>query len=471
MKKIISLLFVGAMIFTFTACSNTENSVNDSVDENSHSQISDNTLSEDATKMSASVDGGIFIITEDGERTTYEFYHPELEKILYEKDGEIEIYHMLEGEGEGSYITSNNYGEFYSTPHRVSAHYEEDDDEFWATYQDEDEEYHFPDYIFEDNTLTWIFTEQNYKPSEYELIIIRLETDSYGFDYKGYFMPDEFSNANEVVEFADPTVEAIVRCMLEQQKYPIPLEDLADITEFGTLPSLSIEESIKYGITDANGNITITTLDDLKHMPNITSIALSDCGITDISPLSELKKLNYINLNRNEITDISALSSLEHLTKLKVTENKITEVPVLNSYNSLESMELTDNNITDLSNLSNLTKLSFLAAGNNEIVTLPTVSNMTSLSELYLSENQISDLTPLSNAPALMRLSLESNNVTDATPLTTIEPLYLIVLTNNPISDISPLGRMANLTDLMLGYTNVTDFSSVAHLGERLWIG
>ncbi len=471
MKKIISLLFITGVIFSFAACSNTENSANGSANESDDSKISDSKLSENATKMSAAIDDGIFIITEDNDKTIYEFYHPKIEEILYDRDGDIEIFHMIEGDGDGRYSVSNQYGEFYSSPHRVSAHYEEDDDEFWAIYQDEDEEYHFPEYVFEDNTISWIFTEQNYKPSEYKAIIIRLETDDGRFYYNGFFMVDEFSDATDVVEFADPTVELIVRTMLEQQKYPVPVEDLAEITEFGTLPSIPIEERIAYGIADKDGNITIATLEDLKYMPNLSRIFLSDCGITDISPLSELKKLTEINLNENEITDISALGSLEHLTKVRIKDNKITGVPVFSSYDSLESLDLTNNNITDISNLSNLTKISFLAAEENQIVTLPNAAGMTSLIDLHLDENQISDLTPLSNAPALESLGLHTNNVTDVTPLTTIEHLNTIILTNNPISDISPLGEMASLTDLLIGDTNVTDFSAVAHLGDALWVG
>ncbi len=433
-----------------------------------NAEVLSDSLNESETTTTATVNGATFTIREELGRTLYEFYHPELEDIIYNRDGNIDIYYMLEGEGEGSYTTSTNSNKYYSTPTRVSAHYEEDDDEFWAIYQDEDEEYQFPDNSFTNNTIAWIFTEPNYKPAEYEFIAIQLTADGDPFYYNAHFTNDIFLDESLIVNFTEPTVEAMIRYYYGNSTEPILKEMLEGVTSIDFLSYVEPSELIDAGIANENGEITISTLDDFKHMPNLERLELTGCEISDISSLSELKKLTRLNLSNNNISDISALSELENLTSLALDGNKIANLPQLSSKN-LISLSVSENNLSDINAISNLSSLEYLYAFNNQIAALPDFSGLTALYELSLGENKITDLTPLSNAPNLTRISLGSNNITDVMPLSKIASLEAIFISDNPISDVSSLGQLQNLNQLDLNGTDVTDFSAVDYLGPALW--
>ncbi len=198
MKRLIGLVLILAITFSLAACSNTENLTEDvqtdsAVDENNSEdeteQIQSTQLNEVESSVTATINGGTFTITEELDKTIYEFYHPELAGVFKNKDGNVDIYYMLEGDEGGWYSTSG----YYSVPFLIQASFDEENNEFQAIlHNGVTDEIASVDYIFEDNTIKLIFTELNYKPAEYEFILISMSTDDNNFYYEGHFTEEVF---------------------------------------------------------------------------------------------------------------------------------------------------------------------------------------------------------------------------------------------------------------------------------------
>ncbi len=513
MKKLISLLLALGMIFSITSCS-TQGDLGESVSsENEQSQTLNNSLNQEESTETADVGEGTFTITKEFDKTIYEFHHPELENILYDRDGDINIYYMVEGDGDGNYTFSNGSGKYYSASTNVSAHYEEDDDEFWAIYQDEADEYHFPDYSFEDNTITWIFTVPNYEPSEYDFMLINLSAGEDLFYYEGHF---EFSNKvreNEgyVIEWVDPLMEQAIRHAINIPEGDIWSSDALDVKELSLQEGLefaSPTEFVEVEIHDGEHSHVVDeivetvdiSLEDLRHFTNLTRLDFGGMGkhsisdlsplaelknlerlsitygggemgenkdtakIGDISPIAELDKLEVLYLENIKLTDLSALDGLDNLIRLSLGENLISDLTPISNLPNLIDLSIYDNKITDLSPLSTLPKLQYLLIGQNELSDLSPLSAITSLTSLGMYETNVTSLTPLSSLENLESLNLsdlELQNLNGLEECTALRSLYIEALPN--LNDISALGKLQNLEIVCLKSTSVTDISALAN--------
>ena len=170
-----------------------------------------------------------------------------------------------------------------------------------------------------------------------------------------FLLPASPANADEVVTFPDPNLEASIRKVIGKpagEIYQSDLDGLRDLVAAGE------------GITDLTG---------LEHCTSLDKLALAINPISDISPLSDLTSLTWLWLSVMELSDISPLSNLTSLGRL----------------------ELYNNHISDISPLSNLTSLTWLWLQRNGISDISPLSNLTSLENLDLSWNPISDIEPL----------------------------------------------------------------------------
>jgi len=160
---------------------------------------------------------------------------------------------------------------------------------------------------------------------------------------------------DEVVNFPDPNLEAVIRGAIGKPTGDIYQSDLAGLTRLVALDR---------DIIDLTG---------LECCTSLTTLLLPKNQISDIAPLSNLTSLLTLYLSGNRISDISALSSLTSLTILDLRTNQISDISALSSLTSLTNLYLYNNQISDVSPLSSLT----------------------SLTKLYLNDNQISDVSPL----------------------------------------------------------------------------
>lgn len=145
-----------------------------------------------------------------------------------------------------------------------------------------------------------------------------------------FLVPASPANADEVVTFPDPNLEASIRKDINKPTGDIlqsDLDGLRDLVAAGE------------GITDLTG---------LEHCTSLDKLCLAINPISDISPLSDLTSLTWLWLSVTEISDISPLSNLTSLTWLWLNRNEISDISPLVKLTSLENLDLSWNPISDI---------------------------------------------------------------------------------------------------------------------------
>ncbi len=280
-----------------------------------------------------------------------------------------------------------------------------------------------------------------------------------------------------------------------------------DINEVVTFAESALEQAIRDQLAIPTGNVTENDL------LLLTSVVVTDAGITDISGLEYCTALLGLDLSDNQITDISPLAGCVNLLGLGLSNNRITDISVLENLTDLVSLDISNNQITDISplvdntglgagdtinlvnnsldenDLTDILSIETLGAtithsigGGGLLVVFPdsgleqkireTISKATgdifdvdlaALSSLDATSSSISDLTGLEQCPVLGVLELAHNQVTDIEALADITTLTGLSLFNNPVSDISALENLPNLVILGLNNTQVADITPLVN--------
>jgi len=126
-----------------------------------------------------------------------------------------------------------------------------------------------------------------------------------------FLLPASPANADEVVNFPDPNLEAVIRLTIGK-------------------PTGEIYQSDLYGLTDLSAaGKGITDLTGLEHCTSLDKLALALNQISDISPLSTLTSLTWLWIQVNQISDISPLVKLTNLNNLDLSWNRISDIEPL----------------------------------------------------------------------------------------------------------------------------------------------
>ncbi len=191
---------------------------------------------------------------------------------------------------------------------------------------------------------------------------------------------------------------------------------------------------------------SIDNLSGLEYATNLTTLSLSNHGVSNLTPIQNLSQLTTLNLrNNDDISDFTPISNLTNLTSLDLTNTHISDISSLRDLTKLEILYIGgesaayDAELSDISPLANLTELTSLNLGNTNVSNLTPLSNLTKLTRLLLQGNEISNISPLANLTELTSLYLYDNNIRDVSPLSSLINLILLYLKGNPILDTSPI--------------------------------
>ena len=266
----------------------------------------------------------------------------------------------------------------------------------------------------------------------------------------------------EPATFADPAMEKAVREALgvESSKL-LYTDDLWEITEF-TVPE---------GVTDYSDlqlmpylrkltihGQTLTSLQNLVTLNRLETLDLSGCQLPadSLSALAQLPSLTSLNLSDCGLTTISALSSVQTLTHLDLSNNTIRHLEPISHMTSLRQINLIHNVVSDLSDLSGLYNLESLNVSYNALTTLAPLASCSKLTRLEASNNQITTLDGLDQLSLLSYLSLDHNQLTSISKLGSCGELTELHVANNQLTDISVLGTLVKLDLLDFAYNQVT---------------
>lgn len=154
--------------------------------------------------------------------------------------------------------------------------------------------------------------------------------------------------------------------------------------------------------------------------------------------------------------DREAIASLSQLTTLSLTNCGITDVSFLSSLTRLRTLYLSGNRITDLTPLTSLTALRTLYLDNNPLTDLTPLTRLTALTTLSMQGVSVADyvLEDLQAAMPQCRIFNDST-VEGARPISLggvafTEDVELLDLSNRGISDISKLSYCLKLQELNL---------------------
>lgn len=230
--------------------------------------------------------------------------------------------------------------------------------------------------------------------------------------------------------------------------------DFSPISQLSSLRTLSLPGC----------SIDAVELEAFGTMTNLTSLNLSDCGLSSAAALSNLTNLETLILANNSIGNLSALEGLTKLKKLDLTRNAVTSLAVLVDLPTLEWLGLAHNPIDTLTPASGCKNMRWLDVTGCGISDLNPVGNMADLNELYASSNEISDISVLSGCPALVKLDLSDNLISDVSVLSGLTALTQANFNYNVITALPVMPAESPLFDLSVSHNKLTDVSGLAEM-------
>lgn len=139
------------------------------------------------------------------------------------------------------------------------------------------------------------------------------------------------TEAAEIVTFADPVLEAMVRGSMGKPDGDITLEEAKSVTRLDLSGEWQSYLSDGAPIRDIGG---------LEFFENLESLNLSNNEISDIAPLAALTKLKLLDLSGCAAQDYAPLSALTNLEYLTLENSSLSDVTPLIGLTSLKYLFL-----------------------------------------------------------------------------------------------------------------------------------
>lgn len=298
------------------------------------------------------------------------------------------------------------------------------------------------------------------------------------------------SDGSTVIKFRDNQFERAVRNKVGIQDREIHYSDLKNVT------SLDLSNQ---GITDISG---------IQNFVNLKRLDLSYNSIEDISQLIALTQLEELNLSHNIIEDVSYISNLSSLKVLNLSDNLIDDLDhsrrlykddddddkyerlsdnVFTKLTKLVSLDLSNvdeksnsypyyysgdrNKISSVDNLEDLVNLTYLNLQGTSVSDLSDLEKLTKLDTLNISHSSISDLDDLEDLKNITHLDISYNslNSTDVKTLRQLTKLKYLDASNNDIDDVSVLRGLGSLTTLYIEDNPIKDYTPILDVSRSLY--
>lgn len=296
------------------------------------------------------------------------------------------------------------------------------------------------------------------------------------------------------VQFSSPLIEKAVRLELgKDEEEPILRGELALVQQVLICGDTAIDSLVRYrqycgeyyvdGAPIASRG-DIVSLEDLKKLPNLTTLVLDRQNIEDISALSGLP-IRTLGLCGNRISDLSALEGCTGLQSLRIEHNPLEDAQSLASLKDLEVLDISFTQIDDISPiaglpirelylietpvgdyapLGELAVLEKFAARYLTAEGVDVVGTLTSLKDLTVYQSGVRSLDPLLALTSLENLDLNSNGLSDLSNIDRFPQLRNIGLGTNPIESLAPLAGLPMLTSVDITNSDIRDLSPLIDL-------
>ncbi|MCD8022371.1 MAG: hypothetical protein LUF30_05175 [Lachnospiraceae bacterium] len=289
--------------------------------------------------------------------------------------------------------------------------------------------------------------------------------------------------ASSEYTFAEPLIEEAVRKQLNiADTEPVTEADLEKVVSLhifglqiyssedeiyfqGAYPYVYNSEMQESGLYEQTG--TISSLEDITHMPNLRTLCLYRQQITDISVLAdESLGITELGLGYNSLTDLSPLTGNNtivylNLAALSISDDTVTEV--ISTMSSLQTLNISSTGIRSLNGLENcpITDLNIFDVELDNYTELALLEGLTDLEISYLTGSIVQALTGL----PLKSLIVHNPNGYSLEVLSALADLeYLCVY--DPYMSTFTFGQvdLPSLKTLEIKNTVITDFYDLAAL-------
>ena len=197
-------------------------------------------------------------------------------------------------------------------------------------------------------------------------------------------------------------------------------------------------------------------------LPKLTSLTLSNCGLSGIDNLSAAENLTYLDLSCNSIRDFTGLSFLKGLTYLDLSENALTSLNAVSSLSSLLTLNVSYNSLTSVSPVAGCTQLTSLNLSNNMISSLEGVESLLSLEYLDASYNKLTGVHPVSSCTKLLTLDVSSNALTDISSLSALTAMETFRFSRNQVSVLPNWGKTCALITIDGSYNKISIIAALS---------
>lgn len=193
---------------------------------------------------------------------------------------------------------------------------------------------------------------------------------------------------------------------------------------------------------------SLSSLEDVKLLPNLRVISIAAERISDITPLSGLAFLEKIEFKCNLIRDISPLEGINTLNCAGLSENPVYDISPLAACTNLSFLDLCNAHNYEPSALERIGDLAFLDIANqtNSYEYL----GIKRIVELKLGYTGLYSLDFLSNVDGLSILNVRHTKLTSLKGIECHQGLLQLDISGCNIDDLSPLTRLPNLQTLIL---------------------
>ena len=301
----------------------------------------------------------------------------------------------------------------------------------------------------------------------------------------------------ELVEFADPAMERVIREMLSTGTHTeIYTDELWDITDFIFPEDATVYTDLVYLPnlkTLTFKNLTFTSLNDLKGLtdleilsftncrfpsedlsilaalPSLQRLTMDGCGLSTIASLTNAQNLTYLSISNNTIRNLDALSSMTTLQELHMDHNALTSLSALSSLSNLTVLDVSYNSLTSIAPIAPCLKLEELNLASNLLTELGAIDNLKALRKLYADYNQLTDISILANCTGLVELSLSYNSITDITSLVTLTSLEKFNFSSNQVEEL-PQWTEGNLRTIVGAYNLLENIDILANLPQLAYV-
>jgi len=232
----------------------------------------------------------------------------------------------------------------------------------------------------------------------------------------------------------------------------------------GDYPYAYNDEMRESGLYEEDG--TISSLEDLTHMPNLTIVCLYRQQITDLSVLTESGlPITELGLGYNPLTDLSPLEGNTDITVLNLAGLDISDTSVIASLNNLRELNISATSISSLKGLENcqIEKLNLFQVSLTDYTELELLEKLVSLEIDSLSKPVIQALGELS-LETLYVHHMNGYSLGELPPIVTLKDLGVYFGTMETIS-LDGI-ELPSLQTLDIKDATIPDFYGLSSLTE-----